>query len=179
MGIQSQIPCYPLSAKTESISSNGELSGVLLGEAFVGTRAFKLCSNKTLQVISCGAAINFYVCCLTILGKKQFFGSKLLEGDLLHKQQMRVCFMPLQISRVCSPKKERQFNQIIFLPSIFAAAFKLSISGGLVHFWSMTFFHQQKNGPKCKAFKWMSSLFVIEVIGVKGLNSVNLFSSLK
>jgi len=73
VGIQSQIPCYPLSAKRESISSNGELSGVLLREAFVGTRAFKLCSNKTLQGISCGAAINFYFCCLTIFGKAIFW----------------------------------------------------------------------------------------------------------
>ena len=71
----------------------------------------------------------------------------------------------LQTSRVCSQKKERQFNQIIFLPSSLAAAFNFSNSGGFfVHFWFMTFFHQQKNRPKSKAFKWMSSFFVVGVI---------------
>ena len=80
--------------------------------------------------------------------------SKLLEDD---PETNSECFKQVEFA---PKKKQRQFNQRIFLPSIFAVAFKLSNSGGFfVHFWSMTCFHQQKNRPKSKAFKWMSSFF--------------------
>lgn len=53
--------------------------------------------------------------------------SKLLEDD---PETNSECFKQAEFA---PKKKERQFNQKIFLPSMFAA-FKLSNSGGLVHF---------------------------------------------